>query len=712
MANYAVLKAAMAAVIRTNGEQYITGNRLQVQLTNIINALTKGYQLMGVVTPADTYTTGDENVAFLAATAGTYTAFGGAVVNEGEIVLLKYNGSWSAEVVFDGTGYAKQSGVYPGLTSGAAQNLVGRGSVPASFLFRTSGGSADIGTGSAKITKLEGNSLVWNQLLDAFNESKYQSPGVAGATMTISGGVISITTTNQYTGRYQPITIIQGHKYLATYEYKTAVVGINLGFGVYNSSGVAGLKEVTIDTNGAWKSIAGIFTADAYNSLWGFFVQTRTEGVSGQVDCRNAMLVDLTALFNGNVPANYSVEDFERDFPLDYYAYDAGGVLTFAAQNLVTTGFNQWDEEWEVGSIDSTTGEKITDSTKIRTKNPIPIFPETEYYGKAGWETFSFLMRFYDANMNYIGNVNYSGNAIFPNSVFKTPTNAAYMMFACPSVYGTTYNHDICINLSWSGYRNGEYEPYEKHTAEIDPASWLDTDGNLIFPYGGMHGTGSAADWAKPEADGYFHKGTRVFERIDLGTLNWTNLSGTNVFFSGTVPNMKSLSQCISDRYEAGTPGDTGDANNGPDKCVRCGSDSRVLVKDTAYSDAAAFKTAMDGVYLYVELATPVEKELATPVPATYYVNDFGTEAWTPANADEPYTTPCKVEIAYAMNAVDALRNLPKNYISKASFDNFCGELAAELGAAIGKSITITPTYDAETQEYDYTITIADVDNP
>jgi hypothetical protein len=33
----------------------------------------------------------------------------------------------------------------------------------------------------------------------------------------------------------------------------------------------------------------------------------------------------------------------------------------------------------------------------------------------------------------------------------------------------TTYGNDICINISWDGERNGEYEPYIQHVYELDP---------------------------------------------------------------------------------------------------------------------------------------------------------------------------------------------------------------------------------------------------
>lgn len=596
--------------------------------------------------------------------------------------------------------FARQDGSYSALRVGTAENLVGRGSVPASFLFRTSGGSADIGTGNAKITKLYGKTLVWNQLVDAANN------------VSINIGVEYNGITVDYdnaTGKYRVHGTATANYDRSIVEYQNTAGHSYLLDAQGLPTGSAGNVKCYANTGAGNELYNGdikqsIITA-ALSRIYVFIASGQT------VDFYfNINIFDLTLM---NFAGVTTAAEFKSLFPLDYYAYNAGGVLPFAAGNLVTTGLNQWDEEWELGAISGATGQNVNSSTYIRSKNYIPIFPSTTYYVRSA-TTLECRMRFYDADKNYLGESTIIETD--SNQTFTTPAGAYYMRFYMVDEYGTTYNHDICINLSWSGYHNGEYEPSEKHTVVVDAAGWLDTDGNLIFPYGGMHGTGSAADWAKPDADGYFHKGTRVFGRVNLGDLTYLyNAEGffearaTPITGAKAVTNNTDIANIICSKYPTLAAADIyyGTSGNGigfentatPSVCIRDAN---------AGTDAATFKTAMDGVYLYFELATPVEKELATPVAATYYVNDFGTEAWEPANDDEPYTTPCKVEIAYAMNAVDTIRNLPKNYISKDSFDNFCAELADKLGTAIDKTISIEATYDSETQEYDYSISITD----
>lgn len=97
MANYATLKAAIQAAIYENGNNEITGAVLQQSLMSMISSLGDGYQFMGIATPATNPGTPDQNVFYIASTAGTYANFGGLVLADGEIAILKYNGAWSKD---------------------------------------------------------------------------------------------------------------------------------------------------------------------------------------------------------------------------------------------------------------------------------------------------------------------------------------------------------------------------------------------------------------------------------------------------------------------------------------------------------------------------------------------------------------------------------------------------------------------------------------
>lgn len=128
-------------------------------------------------------------------------------------------------------------------------------------------------------------------------------------------------------------------------------------------------------------------------------------------------------------------------------------IQSVANPVLTVCGFNLWDEEWENGNIDTSTGENISGPSIIRSKNYIRVSPNIQYYRKDR-TGYDFA---YDENKAFIGTFNMNTD--------KTPANCAYVRFRLASGYGTTYKHDICVNLS--GPDNGTYEPYQATTVTL-----------------------------------------------------------------------------------------------------------------------------------------------------------------------------------------------------------------------------------------------------
>ena len=94
MANWSDLKASVAEVIKTNGNQEITGAVLQNVLNNIISNVGENASFVGVATPSTNPGTPDGNVFYIASESGTYSNFGG-IVNNGKCLILKKNeDSW------------------------------------------------------------------------------------------------------------------------------------------------------------------------------------------------------------------------------------------------------------------------------------------------------------------------------------------------------------------------------------------------------------------------------------------------------------------------------------------------------------------------------------------------------------------------------------------------------------------------------------------
>ena len=567
---------------------------------------------------------------------------------------------------------------------GLADNLRGDDIVSAEFYYRKTGGSHNVGSGIAAIKEIRGKSIVWNQVVANLQVTSE----VLGITRERRGNALhysgTCTTTANFTGALLVIAPINTHKYYLSAK------------GIPNTCRISAGNVLGQD------SYVGAFVGPNFGVLI-------PEGVTIDADVYFAC-VDLTLMFGaGNEPA--TAEEFEKMFPLDYYNYNAGEVIPFAGQSLVTTWFNLYNGGLEAGNIDSNGNPSGSNKGYIRTDSFTPVFPNTNYFIKF----FNIPIRndyqvyaiWYDANKNFISRLRI--NDYYGDNPFSTTTSPQNARYVKTFVYSSTpftekeiNDTKLCINISNTD-KNGTYEPYEKHTLPLNPSQWRDEQGNLVFPFGGMHGVGTAYDYAKVDADGYIRKVVRCFGGVDLGTLSWQYVSGDNsrmiAIVSGIkmVTNYETKGNVICSIYEVST------SNNiyihAKDKTIAVHAvGSYIWVYDTDYSDAATFKAAMNGVMLYYELETPVEVELATPVYAKYLVDKDGTEEVSPANGAEPYTTPANLSILYAMDARGTITNLPKNYLSKESAENM---LNAMVAAGVIQSYTMT--YDAANARYQFT---------
>lgn len=103
MAKWRDLKAAIANVIKTNGNQAITGSVLQNVLNNIVSSLGENYQFVGIATTLTNPGTPDGNVFYLAG-EGLYANFSNLVIDTGQLGILIWNGSWSKQTLEIGAG--------------------------------------------------------------------------------------------------------------------------------------------------------------------------------------------------------------------------------------------------------------------------------------------------------------------------------------------------------------------------------------------------------------------------------------------------------------------------------------------------------------------------------------------------------------------------------------------------------------------------------
>lgn len=96
MSNYTNLKAAIADVIKQNGNQEITGNLLQQVLLNIVSAVGANSAFVGVATPSTVPGSPDGNEFYIAFEPGLYADFGGYTLTNNLTIFINKSGSWVA----------------------------------------------------------------------------------------------------------------------------------------------------------------------------------------------------------------------------------------------------------------------------------------------------------------------------------------------------------------------------------------------------------------------------------------------------------------------------------------------------------------------------------------------------------------------------------------------------------------------------------------
>lgn len=511
------------------------------------------------------------------------------------------------------------------------------------FTFDTTGGNAGISTCNAFIKRIKGSTIVWNQLLKTFAESDVKPGPSFYSTCVFDEQKITLTGWKPYAiFRFNAkLTERINHKlYIRIDAVITSTkVQMQLGSG-------SNREYLNNGTNRYIKVCENLGTGNNIDYVNIFQVEEGTTTIDAVFN--NFMCIDLTLMFGaGNEPA--TVAEFEAMFPLDYYDYNAGQLLSFTGDDIKTTGFNQWDEQWELGGLNGSNGQKVRDDSRIRTKNYIPVLPSTQYYIKFPQFTPNNIgtICYYDANKNFI----YATYPVNSSPFANTPAGAWYMLITFYPAYGTTYNYDICVNISHNGTKNGTYEEYEQHTKDISfYKSIKDGQGNTLFPYG-LLSAGSVYDEVTAT------KAIKRIGAVDLGSINWVyghNSDSTIYFFyidsmPTKLPSFKNVSQSlINPRYDKYLPDQYNGSFNAPNKTIsqRAATFAVLYIRDDSYTDAAAFKTAMQGVMLYYELAEPIEVSLSD-IDLTYYANKWGTEHLLPDNTSVPTTTFAFFDVRY-----------------------------------------------------------------
>lgn len=508
--------------------------------------------------------------------------------------------------------------------------------------FGTTGGDAEIQTGNNKFKFLYGNSKKWNQLLQNGNFVSDYGWSQNNSTLTVNNNVGTFVASAQEgnISKLQPVT--NGHTYLFSAYLKTTANPTELGNYVpllrVTGYGINIVARISENKPSSFQLVSRISTATSTGST-NIYIRDDRQSNWDAIQVKNVMCIDLTSIYGaGNEPT--TIDEFKKDYPLDYYPYSDYTILDAQASALKSRGRNQWDEQWEVGSID-TSGNNSSSTVSLRSKNFIHCLSNTEYYFQCPVLSGSNLKRmfFYDANNNFIS---YDDGT---NDIYLTPVNAEYFKFVAYYYINdyTTYNNDICIYINW----DTPGLPYV--TSRID---------TVTLPNIELRSIGDVRDEAYQEGGGKRYVGiVTSLKSLDWQTNWYTEAEGYRIY--APVPGKKGGIRNIScSKYPNANVNDGSMANKtitgnfAQTETIA----SYIYIKDNGYNSAQDLINSLENVILLFERETPTDITTTENPGWTelVYTDNYGTLEFLTDPIQVPQV-PQPYYIEYTVSLVDFL---------------------------------------------------------
>ena len=560
-----------------------------------------------------------------------------AKIQDGAITESKLD--FSVVDIIDGK--AERDAYAPELAAGSADNIAGADVDESSWLHRAGGAPRD---GVAKVESIKGRTVVWNQLVP---ESGRQT-----------------TSTMEFNASDY---IFENHKYLIAVNVAPTESATNPLFTLYGrregaSSNIT-LAYLRVPSTGRY---AQIFTSQA--TLHGGSVNTAGHFwlyVWQIAEREDFVLYDLTLMFGaGNEPA--TVEEFEAMFPENYYAYDAGSLLSVdvrgvesVGRNLLPTvespqtqalaGFSVTANRNGSFTIGGTPSSGTAPRIRFRLSTPIVLKDgmsikirndARDVSSSADASTICFWRESDSLNSPELELGLSSVNRIYTPQSGSAHIGIEYAYIGFKRNTATS-GAEITISPSFeSNPAPTSYVPYSKFTRALPVADY--------FP-DGMKSAGNAYDELTAG---------RAVKRVGAvvgGELEWQIWDATidDVFYAVVAGKTNGIHNIECSDYPNNKSA-TGVNSLGNNQSIGSNSNSRIYVKSSAFvgKSAGEVKTLVSGVTFYYELATPTVTEIDPPLNLTYRAEAGGTErAIVDEQATAPQSAPPTWAIAYGYTA-------------------------------------------------------------
>lgn len=483
--------------------------------------------------------------------------------------------------------------------------------------------------------KLIGGTYAFNQLVENGNFSDatgWSAQEPSRSSLTIVNGVAQVTLTVTPASLARPalkiandgeMLAVTGHVYFLAFDARCDGANVSELYVRSNAFGntyVSGLSA-------SWARFILVKKATSANPIV-FYIgcgNAANLSVGESMFYRNLVIHDLTQMFGAAI-ADYlynletatpgaGVAWFRNLFPADYYAYNAGELISVKTSAHKMVGFNQFDPSasYTIGGnyryIDVPYGKHAVMWITLKDKDT-SVDATGCYLGFVSTKDNTPVAYVWTVSNGVVDNRDSRHQNVSVNGV--TGVLCPYV-FVYPQSIETfeklIQRFEICVNIS-DPSKNGTYEPYEEHVYPLDNdlelrgIPKLDAENNLYY-----------------DGDVYESNGTvtRKYGIVDLGTLSWIYDAAVPRFYStdiNMVVKRPSNNLVIANVLANGYVTDTFEGLYSTRKTnltAAVGNTGTLSVINTAYTNANAFKTAMAGVYLVYELADPTT-ESAVPV--------------------------------------------------------------------------------------------------
>lgn len=256
-------------------------------------------------------------------------------------------------------------------------------------------------------------------------------------------------------------------------------------------------------------------------------------GAINEVNAKASKFDNMTATASGSIA---SFTDGGDDIPVSEYeceivAQQASGtptpvsplpIIGFDSADISVSGINLWDEEWEVGGINTSTGLPDTNTNYRRSKNFMPCLPNMELYSYSK-NNAQVVLYFYDENQNYISFV------VSTQETKTTPVNCYYFKIRILNTSPAFEVGDVSINYPST---DTQYHAYKGNTYIVEFGQTI-YGGRLIYKDG---------EWSI-EATKTIHifDGSETFISLESGTVFAYDF-GANMLVNSQVAQGESLS--------------------------------------------------------------------------------------------------------------------------------------------------------------------------